>query len=106
MLKKSIIIRGDCCTPINRRALINDYLSLMQDLADGAVDYDIGIFDMATGTGKTWVFEALLIWQYLNARHEEAGNFTKNFLKTLLSILYVLYPIIINTFLQIFKKTI
>ena len=35
---------------------------------------------MATGTGKTWVFEALVIWQYLNARHEEEGNFTKNFL--------------------------
>lgn len=35
---------------------------------------------MATGTGKTWVFEALVIWQYLNARHEEPGNFTKNFL--------------------------
>ena len=26
--------------------LENDYLRLMQDLADGAVDYDIGIFDM------------------------------------------------------------
>lgn len=35
---------------------------------------------MATGTGKTWVFEALVIWQYLNAKHEEVGNFTKNFL--------------------------
>ncbi len=34
---------------------------------------------MATGTGKTWVLSATLIWQYLNAKHEE-GNFTKNFL--------------------------
>ncbi|MBP7898494.1 DEAD/DEAH box helicase family protein [Candidatus Gracilibacteria bacterium] len=34
---------------------------------------------MATGTGKTWVLSATLIWQYLNAKHED-GNFTKNFL--------------------------
>ena len=26
---------------------------------------------MATGTGKTWVLNALLIWQYLNAKHED-----------------------------------
>lgn len=35
---------------------------------------------MATGTGKTWVLSALLVWQYLNAKHKEEGNFTKNFL--------------------------
>lgn len=35
---------------------------------------------MATGTGKTWVLEALLLWQYLNARHNEPGNYTRNFL--------------------------
>ncbi len=37
---------------------------------------------MATGTGKTWVINALLIWQYLNARHEEkpSGRYSKNFL--------------------------
>src|SRR3989338_7744652 len=37
---------------------------------------------MATGTGKTWVLSALLIWQYLNAKYEEnqSGMFTKNFL--------------------------
>ena len=37
---------------------------------------------MATGTGKTWVMHALLLWQMLNARHEEVktGRFTKNFL--------------------------
>ena len=37
---------------------------------------------MATGTGKTWVFHALLIWQYLNSKHEEteAERFSKNFL--------------------------
>ena len=37
---------------------------------------------MATGTGKTWVMHALLIWQYLNAKHEEqkSGRISKNFL--------------------------
>lgn len=37
---------------------------------------------MATGTGKTWVMHALLLWQMLNARHEEdkSGRYTKNFL--------------------------
>ncbi len=28
---------------------------------------------MATGTGKTWVMHALVLWQLLNARHPEAG---------------------------------
>jgi type III restriction enzyme len=37
---------------------------------------------MATGTGKTWVLGALLIWQYLNAKYEEtkSGRYSKNFL--------------------------
>lgn len=37
---------------------------------------------MATGTGKTWVMHALMIWQMLNAIHEEkpSGLFTRNFL--------------------------
>ena len=37
---------------------------------------------MATGTGKTWVMHALLIWQYLNAKNEETptGSYSKNFL--------------------------
>lgn len=37
---------------------------------------------MATGTGKTWVMHALLLWQMLNARHEEerSGRYTTNFL--------------------------
>lgn len=37
---------------------------------------------MATGTGKTWVMHALIIWQMLNARHEdvESGRFTQKFL--------------------------
>ena len=37
---------------------------------------------MATGTGKTWVMHAMMLWQYLNAKYEEelSGNFSKNFL--------------------------
>jgi len=37
---------------------------------------------MATGTGKTWVMHALLIWQYLNAKSEDekSGRYSKNFL--------------------------
>ena len=37
---------------------------------------------MDTGTGKTWVMHAMLLWQMLNARHEDepSGRFTKNFL--------------------------
>ena len=37
---------------------------------------------MATGTGKTWVMHALIIWQMLNARHEDvkSGRFTQKFL--------------------------
>ncbi|SFT21933.1 DEAD/DEAH box helicase family protein [Methylobacterium sp. yr668] len=36
---------------------------------------------MATGTGKTWVLQALMVWQILNAnRASEGGRYTKNFL--------------------------
>ena len=37
---------------------------------------------MATGTGKTWVMHALMIWQYLNAKYEEekTNRYSKNFL--------------------------
>ena len=39
---------------------------------------------MATGTGKTWVMHAILIWQILNALNEDpetmSRRFTKNFL--------------------------
>lgn len=38
---------------------------------------------MATGTGKTWVMNAIFLWQYLNAKYNENKNsctFTKNFL--------------------------
>ena len=36
---------------------------------------------MATGTGKTWVMHAILLWQLLNARHEDmpTGRYTRHF---------------------------
>ena len=46
--------------------------------------YDIPKYaiKMATGTGKTWVMHALLIWQYLNAKYvdSKSGRYSKHFL--------------------------
>lgn len=40
------------------------------------------LIKMATGTGKTWVMHALLLWQVLNRRHEQtpSGRYSCNFL--------------------------
>jgi len=36
---------------------------------------------LATGTGKTWILQALMFWQFLNAtRHPDDPRFTRNFL--------------------------
>lgn len=37
---------------------------------------------MATGTGKTWVMHALVLWQFLNVLHEDVpgGRFVRHFL--------------------------
>lgn len=35
---------------------------------------------MATGTGKTWVMHALMLWQMLNARHTRTDRYTQKFL--------------------------
>ncbi|MBW6471443.1 MAG: DEAD/DEAH box helicase family protein [Methanosarcinaceae archaeon] len=55
-----------------------DLLSLKQD----KYNHPKYAIKMATGTGKTWVLNALLMWQYLNAKHEASpsGLFSKNFL--------------------------
>ena len=53
--------------------------SALDSLGDEIYNHPKYAIKMATGTGKTWVLQALLIWQYLNAKHEE-GNYTKNFL--------------------------
>lgn len=54
----------------------------MLDLKKDKYEHPKYCIKMATGTGKTWVLSALLIWQYLNAKYEEepSGRFSKNFL--------------------------
>ena len=64
---------------------VGDDLIAQADLATLAkAKYQIPKYavKMATGTGKTWVMHAMLLWQMLNARHEyePSGRFTKNFL--------------------------
>lgn len=51
------------------------------ELAKAKYDIPKYAVKMATGTGKTWVMHALVIWQYLNAKYEieKTGKFTKNF---------------------------
>ncbi|GKU29309.1 DEAD/DEAH box helicase family protein [Clostridium folliculivorans] len=45
-------------------------------------DYPKYAIKMATGTGKTWVMHALVLWQYLNNKYEKSDTvrFSKNFL--------------------------
>lgn len=52
------------------------------ELAKAKYDIPKYAIKMATGTGKTWVMHAMIIWQYLNAKYEteKTGMFTKNFL--------------------------
>ncbi|MDO8499370.1 MAG: DEAD/DEAH box helicase family protein [bacterium] len=52
------------------------------ELAKAKYDIPKYAIKMATGTGKTWVMHAMIIWQYLNAKYEAEKTcmFTKNFL--------------------------
>ena len=54
----------------------------MGDLKQGKYEHPKYCVKMATGTGKTWVLDALLIWQYLNSKYEEnaSGRYSRNFL--------------------------
>jgi len=53
---------------------------------------------MATGTGKTWVLNALLVWQYLNHReYPEDQRFTANFL--LVAPGLIVYDRLLDSFL-------
>lgn len=53
---------------------------------------------MATGTGKTWVLNALLIWQYLNKLNEPIDErFTSNFLVVAPGL--IVYDRLLNSFL-------
>lgn len=69
----------------------------IEQLADDIYSFPKYCVKMATGTGKTWVLEALIIWQYLNARHNEEGNFTKNFLLVAPGI--IVYERLLDAFL-------
>jgi type III restriction enzyme len=52
-----------------------------QIIGAGKNDYPKYCLKMATGTGKTWVLQALMVWQILNANREpDSGRYTKNFL--------------------------
>lgn len=50
-------------------------------ISAGKNDYPKYCLKMATGTGKTWVLQALMVWQVLNANRAPASaRYTKNFL--------------------------
>ena len=53
----------------------------LDELSEPRYQHPMYAVKMATGTGKTWVMHALLIWQYLNASdYFNEKNFSKNFL--------------------------
>ncbi|MCL2335457.1 MAG: DEAD/DEAH box helicase family protein [Endomicrobia bacterium] len=58
--------------------------AFVSELGKEKFSYPKYCIKMATGTGKTWVLNALLIWQYLNAKFNGSGygkvKYTKNFL--------------------------
>ena len=63
---------------------LNTHPELLQDMDISSLEkfkyqHPMYAVKMATGTGKTWVLNALLIWQYLNAKEGYEG-FSKNFL--------------------------
>lgn len=56
---------------------------MLVELKDKKNQYPKYCIKMATGTGKTWVLNALLVWQLLNAKYPAPNNavvYTKNFL--------------------------
>ena len=56
---------------------------MLAELKDEKNQYPKYCIKMATGTGKTWVLNALLVWQLLNAKYPVPNNsvvYTKNFL--------------------------
>lgn len=76
---------------IGEETVLDAYQNIIPDLMDTAdieqlakMKYQFPKYavKMATGTGKTWVMHALLLWQILNARHEDtaSGRFTQKFL--------------------------
>src|SRR3989442_7676933 len=59
--------------------LVERFDRIQRELA--SVDYPKYAVKMATGTGKTWVLAALLIWQYFNKRQDPSSKrFSQHFL--------------------------
>ncbi len=59
--------------------LVERFDRIQKDLA--SVDYPKYAVKMATGTGKTWVLAALLVWQYFNKRRDPSSRrFSDHFL--------------------------
>lgn len=91
--QKQAILNAIYCHEVLK---INSVFDMYQQISDGIMDsgflqviekdkysHPKYCIKMATGTGKTWVMNALFLWQYLNAKYNEAidkSSFTKNFL--------------------------
>lgn len=71
---------------------------LLTELTDASHQHPKYAAKMATGTGKTWVLNALLIWQYLNHAEEPADHrYTRNFL--LVTPGLIVYDRLLDSFL-------
>ncbi|MCB1089099.1 MAG: DEAD/DEAH box helicase family protein, partial [Verrucomicrobiae bacterium] len=71
---------------------------LLGEVADARHNHPKYCAKMATGTGKTWVLNALLIWQYLNKiAYPDDGRFTRNFL--LVAPGLIVYDRLLDSFL-------
>lgn len=73
---------------------------VLLDLQDEKNQHPKYCIKMAMGTGKTWVLNALLIWQLLNAKYSVGNDsitYTKNFL--LIAPGVIVYDRLLNTLL-------
>lgn len=73
----------DAYAQIDEHLLTENGGAIWTELAKDKYAYPKYLVKMATGTGKTWVMHALLVWQYLNAKYEtdeKSGRWTRNFL--------------------------
>lgn len=61
-------------------SLLTEAEGAIKELAREKYSHPKMAVKMATGTGKTFVLSALLLWQYLNAKHEDATRYSRNFL--------------------------
>lgn len=59
-----------------------DVLDTYPHIAEAASesDYEKYCLKLATGTGKTWILQAALVWQYFNAKWESEAGYSEHFL--------------------------